>query len=582
MSNRVIPAGSINPNATIAPGVVVIESITPGVIAGIPTNLVGVVGTASWGPKNAPITVATTSDYISNFGTPLPETNDMGAFVNAATQQGTVGNYVCVRVTDGTDVSAVGRLRDAQAVGAVGALLTAKYTGVTGNNLKAYVTAGSVTGTYTVSIGRPGYVAETYPNISGSGATLWTNIINAINNGVSSRGPSNLVVASAGDSVAATTITAGGSGYTAATISASGGGGSGFAATVTVASGAVTAITVTNRGTGYTSAPTLTISGDGTGATATASLVSTNLPSTALNPYAFAGGTNGNSGVTGTTQVGTNGAIPTGMYALASSNVSLFALVNCTTTSTFAAQDTFAGETGSIAVLPGPSGQTVAQAVTAKAGLSLDSDSIVYLVGDWCLYLDPYDNGSTRLVTPQAYYCGLMANLSPELSPLNKRVHGILATQKSQEKQIYSDSDYVSAMQNGLEIISIPIPAGNNFGCETGKSGGTELTTNNVCIQRMANFLSYSLSRSGVLGAFIGQLQTPTVRLRAKSALESFLATLVTNQQIEAFVVVLDETNNPENRVELGFMEAQVTVQLFSVIIVFLIDLNVGTAKIIT
>jgi hypothetical protein len=61
------------------------------------------------------------------------------------------------------------------------------------------------------------------------------------------------------------------------TVSFSGGGGTGVAATLTVASGAVTAITFTNFGSGYTSAPTATITTvAGTGATITVGILSAN------------------------------------------------------------------------------------------------------------------------------------------------------------------------------------------------------------------------------------------------------------------------------------------------------------------
>jgi hypothetical protein len=61
------------------------------------------------------------------------------------------------------------------------------------------------------------------------------------------------------------------------TVSFSGGGGTGVAATLTVASGAVTAITFTNFGSGYTSAPTASITTvGGTGAVITVGIISAN------------------------------------------------------------------------------------------------------------------------------------------------------------------------------------------------------------------------------------------------------------------------------------------------------------------
>lgn len=78
-------------------------------------------------------------------------------------------------------------------------------------------------------------------------------------------------------SIDATSVTAGGSGYTSATvtISAPDAMGIGFTqatATATITLGAITAINITNAGTGYVNVPTITITGDGTGATATATL----------------------------------------------------------------------------------------------------------------------------------------------------------------------------------------------------------------------------------------------------------------------------------------------------------------------
>ncbi len=888
MSNQVIPAGSINPNATIAPGVVVIESLTPGAISGVPTNLIGLGGTSTWGPVDSQVLVSGPVDYANQLGSVVNEQYDMGTALSAAALQGTVASYVCVRVTDGTDTMSSTRLLDTAVSPVTGVILTAKYSGTTGNFLQANVTPGIAAGTYNVSIARPGYVAELFSNIGGSGNEFWQNVVTAINNGQSGvRGPSNLVVASAGDGVTAVAVTSGGSAYattpsvsftgggggtgaaatavlgyaissvtvgtpgsysatptistsgagsgatlsavmgglsgtyatsgsgyapadvltvaggafgvaatltvattrlvttilnaagtgyaagdtitlaggtsstkavvtvtatklisaailsggsgyntgdlitlaggthptvailnvdtvdgggavTAFTIAINGaytvntssftqastsGGGTGFTAntavwgvgtasvttagsytvntttftqfsttgagtgatfhnslygvnTVTVgtagtytvlpsspfsvtggsgtgatftmlwsiasitvgaagsgytagttvvisgsgggaatlvlaATGAVISVTVTDEGTGYTVAPSVVFTGgSGTGAAATATIESALAPSTSDNPYLFAGGTNGNSGVTSTTLLGADGEAPTGMYVLRNSNVSLFALVDADDADTYSDQDTFASQIGAQVILVGEPGQTVSQGITAKNGASISDNYAVFLLGDWCNFIDTNNGGIVRLISPQGFYGGLMGNLSPEQSPLNKQIFGIVSTQKTSQNQVYSNTDIVNAMQNGIEIITNPIPRGNVFGCATGKSAGINLTTNNVCIQRMANFLGLSLSGSGILSQFIGDLQMPSVRTSAKNCLLSFLKNLEANQLIQDSLVVLGTSNNPEDQVELGFMQANVTVQLYSVIIVFLIDLEVGTSSI--
>ena len=76
------------------------------------------------------------------------------------------------------------------------------------------------------------------------------------------------------NTVATTTITAGGSGYASApAVTFSGGGGSGAAGTAIISGGAVVGINITSGGTGYTSAPAISIiGGGGVGANATATL----------------------------------------------------------------------------------------------------------------------------------------------------------------------------------------------------------------------------------------------------------------------------------------------------------------------
>lgn len=659
MSNRVIQKGQVNLNSTLAPGLLIQESLNSGAVSGVPTNLIGAIGAGSYGPVNAPTLISSIDDAIFYFGNPVARAHDIATFVNAAGLQGNQAAFYAIRVTDNTDVAAVASLLDTQTFAAVGAIIAAKYTGSTGNSFQAKLTAGSAAGTYTLTLARPGFANESFKNIGGSGAAFWQNLVNAVNQGIGLQGPSQLAVASLPTSIGTITITSGGSGYTSAptvsftgggggtgvtgtailgfgintitvnnggtgytsapTVVISGGGGTGATATATVSGGAITGITVTAPGSGYTSAPTISFTGgggsggaatanllsagsvksinitaggtgytsaptvsfsggSGTGAAATAAIGSSSAPD--LDTYTFSGGTDGYSGINGATQVGTDGSNRTGMYALRNTNVSLFALIDCFDSTTFTNQVAFAQETASQAILTGPSGQTVTQAITAVTNAGIDSTSFIYLVGDYCSYLDTYNNGTVRLIPQQAYYAGLMGNLSPEQSPLNKQIFGILSTQMSAQNRIYSDAEIVQLMEAGIDVIAIPSPGGNYFACQTGKAGSSDLSINDVYIQRMANFLALSLSKSGVLGAYIGQLQTPEARASARSAISSFLQNAEGEGQIQDFSVVLDESNNPQNRVRLGFMTADVSVQLFNAIIVFVINLDVGTASI--
>lgn len=98
--------GSFNPTALIVPGLYV-QLVSPQllVLNGVPTNVLGVVGTATWGPVGSPVTVARMTDYAANFGQLQARKYDMGTGVALAVQQG-AQNFRCVRVTDGTDTAA--------------------------------------------------------------------------------------------------------------------------------------------------------------------------------------------------------------------------------------------------------------------------------------------------------------------------------------------------------------------------------------------------------------------------------------------------------------------------------------------
>ncbi len=121
--------GSVNTTSLIVPDLYV-QIVPPQnlVLNGVPTNILGVVGTASWGPVDEPAIVATMADYAQQFGSIVPRKYDMGTQVATAVQQG-AQNFRCVRVTDGTDTAAY------TAVPGTNASFTAIYTGSLGNNI---------------------------------------------------------------------------------------------------------------------------------------------------------------------------------------------------------------------------------------------------------------------------------------------------------------------------------------------------------------------------------------------------------------------------------------------------------------
>lgn len=191
--------GALNTAALYAPDVYV-QIVPPRTkyINGIPTDILGIVGIASWGPKNSPTLVGSVADAQRMFGVQQTRKYDV-ATASAISFLVGAQNQRIIRVTDGTDTAATKAIMDVNGTPAIGCTLTAIYTGTVGNTITAQVTAGTKASTYKLTINLPGYVSEVFDNIPGTGATLWQNIVNAVNLGQSgTRSPSELVVATIG------------------------------------------------------------------------------------------------------------------------------------------------------------------------------------------------------------------------------------------------------------------------------------------------------------------------------------------------------------------------------------------------
>ena len=189
----IVQQGSINTTALVVPDLYV-QIVPPQnlVLNGVPTNVVGVIGTASWGPVGQPVIVATMADYAQSFGPILARKYDMGTQVATAVQQG-AQNFRCVRVTDNTDSAAQAVLTGTTVT------FTALHTGSLGNLVILTLTTGSRANTWRLTISLPGLQPEVYDNIAGSGAVFWSTLVTAVNQGQGpQRGPSQLIVANAG------------------------------------------------------------------------------------------------------------------------------------------------------------------------------------------------------------------------------------------------------------------------------------------------------------------------------------------------------------------------------------------------
>ncbi len=501
----IVQQGSINTTALIVPDLYV--QIVPPQVAllnGVPTNVLGVVGTATWGPTNSPTIIGNMAMYAQAFGAIQNRTYDMGTAVAVAVQQG-ANNFRCVRVTDGTDTAATA------AVQTNCLTLTAKYTGTLGNTVTVALANGSAAGTWKVTVAAPTLNPEVFDNIGAglSGNPLWAAIAAAINNGTSvQRGPSQIITAAAGAG---------------------------------------------------TTAPTAA-------------------------SFTLSGGTDGATTISGSVLIGQDTIPRKGMYALRNQGVSVAMLADCSDSTTWATQVSFGLSEGIYMIGVGPAGDTITNAVSTKSTAGIDSYAFKLLFGDWVYWLDTV-NGVTRLVSPQAFVAGLLANLSPQNSSLNKPIYGVVGTQKSFANQTYSSAELQTLIQAGIDLITNPVPGGSYFGCRCGHNSSSNALTQGDNYTRMTNYIASTINAG--MGKYVGQLQSATVRAQAAATLSNFLSSMEQQGMIgavnggPAFSVQIDANNNPMNRVALGYMQADVKVVYLSVIEKFLVNVEGSQATVI-
>ena len=122
---------------------------------GVATNVVGLVGTASWGPVNLANNFGNYAQFSSIYGPTINRYYDMGSYVLLGSAQG-AGYFSGVRVTDGSDVAATCTIPGVGALQATGNIVfasnpAANSTITLNGTVWTFVTA--ITGTLQLLIG---------------------------------------------------------------------------------------------------------------------------------------------------------------------------------------------------------------------------------------------------------------------------------------------------------------------------------------------------------------------------------------------------------------------------------------------
>ncbi len=507
----IVQQGSLNTTALVVPDLYV-QIVPPQnlVLNGVPTNVVGVVGTASWGPVGQPVIVGTMTDYAVSFGPIMARKHDMGTPVAAAVQQG-AANFRCVRVTDGTDTAAQFE------VPGTNFLFTAVYTGSLGNQIAAVLGTGSQAGTWRLTLALPGGTPEVYDNIGGTGAAFWQNLAAAVNDGQGpQRGPSLLVVANAG---------------------------------------------------GYAGAPV-------------------------AFTWTFVTGPAGTDGanVTALNLVGVDVAPRTGMFALRGLGCSLALLADEDDATQWPTQAAFALSEGIYMILCGPAGDTITNALIVKQAAGLDTYACKLMFGDWIWWSDQV-NAVVRLISPQGFVAGRLANLSPEQSSLNKPLYGVVGSQKSGtpgtgQTTSYSSVELQALFRAGIDVISNPQPGGFYWGVRCGHNSSSNAATSGDNYTRLTNYIAATLAAG--MGQYVGQVVNAALFRRIRSTQLSFLQNMLSQGMLGSadgsvpFSVICDTSNNPQSRTSLGYVQSDAQVQYQAINEKFIVNIEGGQTVTVT
>lgn len=293
-------------------------------------------------------------------------------------------------------------------------------------------------------------------------------------------------------------------------------------------------------------------------------------------------GTDGATTITGTVLLGQDALPRTGMYALRNQGVSQFTLCDLDDTTAWSTELTFALDIAAEVIQSGPKSDTISNAATVFSGTGIDSPWFKPIFGDWIIWIDTINNIPQRITSPAAVAVGLLGNLSPQNSLLNKPIGSIVGTQSDILGKTYSYADYQALAAARLDLVAQDLTISNSFIFRLGINSSSNPVTEDDSYTRVTNFLALSLN---IIGAkYLGQNQTSTQRRQAKVAMQEFLALAQTNGIIgtaddsQAYQVVLDNTNNTQATVALGYEFAYVKAIYLGIVRFFIINLEGGAS----
>lgn len=570
---QIVPAGSINLAALQDPDLYLQVLQPPPFLRGVPSDIIGVVGTASWGPVNIPTQLGSGQDATLSFGPisslslldPFDIATDLYLAFGQASSNATLGGWG-VRVTDGTDTPATVAVAGIASSAAQTATITGTIT--VGDTLTLTATTTALLGSpvsviYTTKTGdtltlaAAGLVAlvNSHPvlNVAGVFASNVAGVISLFQ-------PASLspvivwTRAVGGAATEVITLSVGGTTTAGGVASALFTGTLGAQCRMVIATNPSLANTVNVTVSGFQGTAELfqnlptanfwralqsaLLNGQSNNRGPSQWLRMTTINAAVGAPtvgtYNLTGGTDGRVNVTTSNMLGNSASNPrTGLWALSSLTPApaIVWMVGVTDQSACATLLAFNLANGTSSLFPFPTGTSTVTASNAVSSIGVADPSFIY-VKDSVYWQDPVNN-LRRLSLPTPVAGGFWATQAPQNSPLNKAVQLVIGTERNDPvagTNAYSPTEIGTLNIAGIMIISNPCPGGSYFGVRTAASTSPQPATAPVEYWRLTMFIARTLAGAGGLGQFIGQLQSSVpgddLRASVKMVLNSFAETL--------------------------------------------------------
>lgn len=593
---QIITSGAVNIAALQADDAYIQIVAPPNFITGVPTDVIGMVGTASWGPVGIPVHLGSGNDAVQNFGpmsvASITDTHDLPtdlfvAFAQSSSQATLEG--WATRVTDGTDVAASTTV--SAVASAAAATVTIAGTLTFGDGMQLIATSSAITGspvtvTYTTKSGdtptleAAGLVAlvNAQPvlaalgvfasNLAGVISIYWPSTVSPTivwTKNVTGSATETMTVGSAAAGTGGITVTSlftGTLGNQSLMTIAAGTAANTWNVTLNPPTG-IGEIYFGLPSAGFYQALTTALNlgqnaARGPSNFYKAALLAPGVGAPIAGSANFTGGTDGRAGVTTATLIGNVSlSPPTGVFSLGnlSPPVGIAWLCGVTDSAAPASQLTFNQTFGASSLCPLPSGLSTAAAITAANSSGVADPSIAF-VKDFVYFYDTI-NGVRRLIPGSPFIGGMWATRGPQESPGNKPINLVLGTERNNPQtgnQPYSVSDIGQMEQAGIMLVTNPIPRGSVFGCRHGQSSSLVGSTKPMEYWRMTMYLARSAST--FIGQYVDELQSqqPDDPLRASFKLQSnqFLKLLKGLGQIDNFLVTCTFSSSPAAQPGLG------------------------------